>query len=403
VGALTTTTLTSTSGNIGTLTCTGATLGTLGVTGAASLAGDCDFGLLRARSFAKTLGTSVGDSAHICLLTAAAGPAYSIGLVVTQSGAQPGAQHICKQYQVAMTYNATSNQWRRLCPLSSSGGYSGFDWAVDLRSDGMGQTWLRLVRTIAGGTSAGFICALSMNQNSAVTVAADTTTATGTTNVGFYENALITQVDGNVGVLTDAPAANLHVAGSAIVTGALTLGGALVQPTGIIQMYGGSTAPTGWLLCDGSLVSKTGYAALYALLGSTFGTETTTQFYLPDLRGRSPLGAGTGSGLTARAVGATGGAETHTLAISEMPSHNHGGATGTMNTNQSHSHSISYNNSTAGQNQYAQESNSGTIVDGSYNTNSTNIDHLHAIPSEGGGGAHNNMHPFCVVSFIIKT
>lgn len=209
-----------------------------------------------------------------------------------------------------------------------------------------------------------------------------------------------------VGVRTSSPAYTLDVSGSAGITGTLVAGSLssptldMLVPVGCVQMYGGSSSPTGWLLCDGSSVSKAGYPALYAVIGGTFG-ETTTQFVLPDMRGRSPLGAGTGSGLTARAAGASGGTETHTLTIAQMPSHNHGGTTGIGGG--SHAHGVPYNNSTAGQNQYAQESNSGSIIDGSYNTNSTNIDHTHSIASEGGGQSHNIMHPWLCLNFIIKT
>jgi microcystin-dependent protein len=227
----------------------------------------------------------------------------------------------------------------------------------------------------------------------------DTSRTFSLTNNG--QMAMAVDAAGRVGIATSSPQASFHVQGASIITGTLTLSGALVQPTGIVLMYAGATAPTGWLICDGSLVSKTVYSALYALLGSTFGTETTTQFYLPDMRGRSPLGVGTGSGLTARTLGGSGGAETHTLSISEMPSHNHGGLTDWCNQNWSHSHSVNFNNSTnsAGM---AQESGAG-IIDGSYSTNSTDTNHKHAITSEGGGGAHNNMQPWLALNFIIKT
>lgn len=227
----------------------------------------------------------------------------------------------------------------------------------------------------------------------------DTSRTFSLTNNG--QMALAVDAAGRVGIATSSPQASHHVQGSAIISGTLTLAGALVQPTGIVQMYTGSTAPTGWLLCDGSLVNKTAYAALYTLLGSTYGVETVSQFYLPDMRGRSPLGVGAGSGLSARALGGSGGAETHTLSISEMPSHNHGGLTDWMNQNWSHSHSVNFNNSTNGSGM-AQESGQG-VVDGTYSTNSADINHKHSITSEGGGGGHNNMHPFLVMNFIIKT
>ena len=55
-------------------------------------------------------------------------------------------------------------------------------------------------------------------------------------------------------------------------------------PVGAIMPYGGSTAPTGWLLCDGSAVSRTTYAALYAVIGTTYGSgDGNTTFNLPDL------------------------------------------------------------------------------------------------------------------------
>lgn len=73
---------------------------------------------------------------------------------------------------------------------------------------------------------------------------------------------------------------------------------------GTIQMFGGSTPPNGWLLCDGSAVSRTTYATLYAVIGTTYGTgDGSTTFNLPDLRGRAPIGAGSGTGLTARTLG----------------------------------------------------------------------------------------------------
>ena len=73
---------------------------------------------------------------------------------------------------------------------------------------------------------------------------------------------------------------------------------------GVIQMFGGSTPPAGWLLCDGSAVSRTTYATLFAAIGTTWGAgDGSTTFNLPDLRGRAPIGAGTGSGLSARTLG----------------------------------------------------------------------------------------------------
>lgn len=80
----------------------------------------------------------------------------------------------------------------------------------------------------------------------------------------------------------------------------------------------------GYLLCDGSAVSRTTYAALYGIIGTSFGTGNgSTTFNIPDFRGRAFGGIGTGSGLTARALGNYAGKESHQLLVSQIPSHYH--------------------------------------------------------------------------------
>ena len=90
-------------------------------------------------------------------------------------------------------------------------------------------------------------------------------------------------------------------------------------PAGLIEPFAGSTVPTGFLLCDGTAVSRTTYATLYAVIGDTFGAgDGSSTFNLPDLSGRVPLGAS-----MSHALGTTGGSETVTLTVSELPSHMH--------------------------------------------------------------------------------
>src|SRR3990167_8065526 len=94
-----------------------------------------------------------------------------------------------------------------------------------------------------------------------------------------------------------------------------------VMLTGAILQYGAAYPPSGWLLCDGSAVSRTTYAALFAVIGTTYGAGNgSTTFNVPDLRGRIAVGSGTGTayGATAKTLGSTpnsgvGGEETHTL------------------------------------------------------------------------------------------
>lgn len=97
----------------------------------------------------------------------------------------------------------------------------------------------------------------------------------------------------------------------------------LLSPTGSIVQFGGSTIPNGWLLCDGAQVSRTTYSALFSVIGTTFGVgDGLTTFNLPNLKGRVPVGRDA-TQTEFDALGENGGAKTHTLTTSEIPSHQH--------------------------------------------------------------------------------
>jgi microcystin-dependent protein len=185
-----------------------------------------------------------------------------------------------------------------------------------------------------------------------------------TTSIGTVSATELGYVDG----VTSAIQTQLNTLTSSIA-------GIVTVPTGVISPYAGldSNIPTGYLLCNGQEVSRTTYATLFGVVSTTYGLgNNSTTFNLPDLRGRAPIGAGTGTGLTARALGATVGTETHTLITAEMPVHNHtslilgsgGGST-------------------------------GIPVTASANTNTTTGD-------AGSGQAHPNMQPSLALNFIIK-
>jgi microcystin-dependent protein len=91
---------------------------------------------------------------------------------------------------------------------------------------------------------------------------------------------------------------------------------------GEIRPFAGSLVPAGWLRCDGSLVSSTEQAALFAVIGTTFGGDGTS-FCLPDLRGRAVVGTGQGTGLSNYTMAQTGGQETVVLREAELPGHQH--------------------------------------------------------------------------------
>lgn len=178
-------------------------------------------------------------------------------------------------------------------------------------------------------------------------------------------------------------------------------------PVGTVNTFAGATAPSGWLLCSGQAISRTTYSGLFAILGTTYGVgDNSTTFNVPDLRGRIPAGVDNMGGSDAgrldwaNTLGTTGGAQTHTLSSTEMPSHTH--------TQNAHSHSLGPGQSFgmsfggnagafatfAAQVQYI---NQGTYQ-GPYEASSTTATNQNT----GGGGAHNNMQPTILMNYIIK-
>ena len=151
--------------------------------------------------------------------------------------------------------------------------------------------------------------------------------------------------------------------------------------------------PPGWLACDGSVVSQATYPTLYAALGTTWGPDGGGNFTLPDLRGRSPVGAGLGAGLTNRVVGAGGGEETHLLSTAEMPSHDHTGSTvGATITMPNVNPNVGSG--------FRGVTHGGGVVPNPAAVSSTGSI---SVAAQGGGGLHNTMHPFAVLQPIIKT
>lgn len=111
-----------------------------------------------------------------------------------------------------------------------------------------------------------------------------------------------------------------------------------LTPVGTVLDYAGSTAPDGYLLCYGQVLDATTnlqYKALYDVIGNTFGGTNSSDFVVPDLRGRVIAGqddmGGTSAnritggfgGLNGDTMGAAGGAESHSLTVAEMPAHGH--------------------------------------------------------------------------------
>ena len=103
---------------------------------------------------------------------------------------------------------------------------------------------------------------------------------------------------------------------------------------GEIRAFGFGFAPKAWALCNGQLLSIQQNQALFSLLGTFYGGNGTTNFALPDLRGRAALGYGQGPGLSTYVIGEPSGTENVTLLSTQIPQHTHVWAASTSLGNQ---------------------------------------------------------------------
>jgi microcystin-dependent protein len=236
--------------------------------------------------------------------------------------------------------------------------------------------------------------------------------------------------------------------------------GSADREVGEIVDFAGAAAPSGWLLCFGQAVSRTTYAALFGVIGTTYGAGNgTTTFNLPDLRGRVTAGqddmggtsanrlTGASGGVDGDVLGATGGDETHVLTTAQLASHSHtavdpghthgrtdpghshssndhnhrwydfgGGGSQTIDGTNTSGGAVSFNAAAAALaigdplivDYYTEGKNSlgGAVADVIANTTGITINSATtgvSIASNGSGAAHNNVQPTAILNKMIFT
>ena len=146
-----------------------------------------------------------------------------------------------------------------------------------------------------------------------------------------------------------------------------------MEMSGVIKAWAGVVAPSGYLLCQGQAVSRTTYASLFNVCGTNYGAgDGSTTFNIPNLQGRVPVGLLTGDP-NFGTIGKVGGESSHTLIVSEIPSH---------------THTIGAIISTAPGGSGLNDLFTGSGV---------------STGSTGGDAPHNNIQPYQVINYIIKT
>jgi microcystin-dependent protein len=156
------------------------------------------------------------------------------------------------------------------------------------------------------------------------------------------------------------------------------------QPyVGEIRMFAGNFPPAGWAFCEGQLVPISENETLFNLIGTTYGGDGQNTFALPDLRGRLPIHQGNGFTLAE-----TGGAESVTLTMPQIPGHSHA----LLASNDSATISDPTNSVTGkgGATQIYRNANPGSLMSGL------------AVAQAGGSQPHSNFQPYLCVDFIIS-
>lgn len=155
-----------------------------------------------------------------------------------------------------------------------------------------------------------------------------------------------------------------------------------------IRIFAGNFAPRGWAFCNGQLLPIAQNTALFSLIGTYYGGDGRTTTALPNLQGRAPMHPGRGPGLTSRRLGEKGGVETVTLSELQMPNHTHNLRAATDRGEEDQP-----------VNAFPAAGTPGVPL---YKSSGTQVNMApQALPTNGGGQAHNNMQPYLMLNYII--
>lgn len=164
---------------------------------------------------------------------------------------------------------------------------------------------------------------------------------------------------------------------------------------GEIRAFGFTYAPAGWAFCQGQNMPVAQNPALYSVIGNLYGGTPGQNFNLPDLRGRAPMGQGSGPGLTPRTVAQAVGTPTEKLLITQMPPHEHaiavqtGNATASAPTGNFLAAAVTGGSRPSPKSAYAPEAPDAPLAPAAL------------TPFQGGGQPHSNMQPYLALNLCI--
>jgi microcystin-dependent protein len=159
------------------------------------------------------------------------------------------------------------------------------------------------------------------------------------------------------------------------------------QYVGEIRIFAGNFAPQGWAQCAGQTLAISQNAALFSILGTTYGGNGTTTFQLPDLRGRFPMHVGTSPNGISYSLGETLGAENVALNVTQLPIHSHAAKASAIGTVVSPQNAV-----------WSTDPGGNTAA---YDNSHNDVMNPAAIGPSGNDIPHQNMQPYLGIMFII--